>query len=202
MSEFIQDYVPDWYAIRMDAIKVTEIITKAYCIIEPYSLDTKDFQLWNKRKDKFMKSKEYRDLHTYVSNCCKHSVDCDDAESIFEAVYNVMKPEDDKSVFMKENTKEIAEFITYVVSRCNGSVTTDKRNESMFKLTIKLNNGVEASPQALAIKDHLDCIDLTLNALDLTGESLPEQICVAKHHLKCAELLLGDLVSSMIPMLF
>lgn len=202
MSEAIQNYVPDWYAIRMNALKVTELITKAYCIIKPYPLDSKDYQLWGRQKDKFMKSKEYSKLHAYVSDCCKYPVDYEVAASIFEAVYDAMKPESDKAVFIKENTNEIAEFYVYVMSLCNESVTANTESESKFKVTIKPDKGVVSSPQALAIKEHLDCIDLTLNALDLTGKSLPEQICVIKSHLKCAEILLGDLVSSMFPMLY
>lgn len=200
MSELVQGYVPDWYVIRMNAIKTTEIIINAYCIIEPCSLNVKDIQSWNKRKDKFMKSKEYEKLHAYVSNCCKHSVSHDDGVAIFEAVYDAMKPEHDKAAFMKENTKKIEEFVIFVLRQCNESVTA--KNESLLRLAVKKTNGEIATPQALAIKDHLDCIELTLDALDLTGKTLPEQICVAKSHLKCAEILLGDLVSNTMPMLF
>lgn len=185
MSELYQSYTPDWYVIRTHAIKVTEIITRAYCIINPFSMNNEEYTSWTKKKDKFMKSKEYSDLHVFVSNSCKDTVDCAKASSIFEAVYDAINPEYDKATFMQENTEKIVEFNAYVLSRCS---QTDK--------------DANLPPQLLAIKEHLDCIDLTLDAFDISGDKLPEQLCIVKSHLKCAEILLNELRGYIVPSLY
>jgi len=209
MSDIVQERAINYDELMQDVEKIRSIISRGYDIICPEPKGVcNGFHEWYKQKVKFEKTKQYKNVYSYVHSSCgfhgRKIISCYIVDSIFDAIYDAVTYKERKCddwlpkkfSFKRDNARKIQEFHSYVLYIISPMSLKVKNYPKLENALSNLRNRVEPNEIAVALK-HFDYMNVILDSINTSNTDLEERIDAVKEHIGEAEISLANIVEDM-----